>query len=76
MHEGLKAKSLINSLLHKQLPGDNVGFLDLVKGDALKTRIRKHHKDREGLRDFPAGPVVKTPHSQCCRHRFNTWSGN
>ena len=27
-------------------------------------------------RDFPAGPVVKTPCSQCKGHRFNSWSGN
>ena len=26
------------------------------------------------MRDFPGGPVVKTPHSQC--RGFNVWSGN
>ena len=28
------------------------------------------------FRDFSGGPVVKTPHSQCRRHRFNSWLGN
>ena len=27
-------------------------------------------------RDFPGGPVVKTPHSQCRGHRFNPRLGN
>ena len=26
--------------------------------------------------DFPGGPVVKTPHSQCRGPRYNSWSGN
>ena len=28
------------------------------------------------LRDFPGGPVVKTPCSQCRGHGFDPWSGN
>ena len=28
------------------------------------------------VRDFPDGPVAKTPHSQCKGPRFNPWSGN
>ena len=27
-------------------------------------------------RDFPGGPVVKTPSFQCRGHGFNPWSGN
>ena len=27
-------------------------------------------------RDFPGGPVARTPRSQCRRPRFNPWSGN
>ena len=27
-------------------------------------------------RDFPGGPVAKTPHSQCSGPGFNPWSGN
>ena len=27
-------------------------------------------------RDFPAGPVAKTPHSQCRGSRFSPWLGN
>ena len=26
--------------------------------------------------DFPAGPVVKTPHFQCREHWFHPWSGS
>ena len=29
-----------------------------------------------GKEDFPGGPVVKTPSSQCRGHRFDPWSGN
>ena len=28
-----------------------------------------------GFRDFPGGPVAKTPHSQCRGPRFTPWSG-
>ena len=27
-------------------------------------------------RDFPGGPVAKTPHSQCRAAGFDPWSGN
>ena len=27
-------------------------------------------------RDFPGGPVAKTPHAQCRGPRFHPWSGN
>ena len=27
-------------------------------------------------RDFPGGPVFKTPGVHCRRHRFDPWSGN
>ena len=27
-------------------------------------------------RDFPGGPVAKTPHSQCRGPRFKPWSGS
>ena len=29
-----------------------------------------------GVGDFPGGPVVKTPCSQCRGSRFDPWSGN
>ena len=33
--------------------------------------------DRKGRAwDFPGGPVVKTPHSQCRGLGFDPWSGN
>ena len=31
---------------------------------------------KKSLRDFPAGPVIKTPCSQCRGHRFGPWLGN
>ena len=31
---------------------------------------------RRRQRDFPGGPVVKTPCSQCRGPRFDPWSGN
>ena len=35
----------------------------------------KHSKDTHS-RDFPGGPVAKTPHSQCREPGFEPWSGN
>ena len=37
--------------------------------------IPKAKKFREG-RDFPGGPVVETPQSQCRGPRFHPWAGN
>ena len=28
------------------------------------------------IRDFPGGPLVRTPRSHCRGHRFDPWSGN
>ena len=41
-------------------------------------RKRKMGKVIEGhvKRDFPDGPVAKTPHSQCRGPRFDPWSRN
>ena len=36
------------------------------------SNISQKEKDR----NFPAGPTVKTPHSQCRGPGFNPWSGN
>ena len=33
-------------------------------------------KDCAKFRDFPGGPVVETPCSQCRGHEFHPWSGN
>ena len=39
--------------------------------------ITELHKCTSELsRDFPGGPVVKTPHSQCRGPGFDPWSGN
>lgn len=45
MQEGVKAKALISSLLNIAALR-KLGFLDLVKRSALKTRNRKHPKAR------------------------------
>ena len=34
------------------------------------------HKSKVRRRDFPGGPVVKTPRFHCRERRFNPWSGN
>ena len=39
---------------------------------ALPTVLFNKEKDR----DFPGGPVVETPRSQCRGARFSPWSGN
>ena len=43
-------------------------------GAEVNVQLRCHLK-HEG-RDFPGGPVVKTPHFQCGGCRFDPWSGN
>ena len=39
-------------------------------------KSRTVHAIKEGERDFPGGPVAKTPHSQCRGPGFDPWSGN
>ena len=41
-----------------------------------KTQIRPCHSLLKFFRDFPGGPVAKTPHFQCRAPRFDSWSGN
>ena len=45
---------------------------------ALATQeiIDRKLKLKVDARDFPGGPVAKTPHSQCRGPRFDAWSGN
>ena len=41
--------------------------------------IRKNseeHQKAQRSREFPGGPVVRIPRSNCQGHRFNPWSGN
>ena len=40
-----------------------------------KGTMKKRGKSDAG-RDFPGGPVAKTPCSQCRGPRFDPWSGN
>ena len=41
----------------------------------LICRLTKQ-RAQKGVRDFPGGPVVKTPHFHCRGCRFHPWSGN
>ena len=36
---------------------------------------REKRVEKNGTEDFPCGPVVKTPRSQCRGHGFDPWSG-
>ena len=44
-------------------------------GIVLKVGNRIHHLETD-FRDFPRGPVVKTPHSHYRGRGFNPWLGN
>ena len=44
------------------------------KYKAIISRITGSYQKGEGG-DFPGGPVVKAPHSQCRGHTFDSWSG-
>ena len=50
------------------LPSESVYEIDLVQ----KCEVKKKKK----ARDFPGGPVAKTPCCQCRGPEFNHWSGN
>ena len=47
-----------------------------VKGSGAFKGGRPGFKSKLHHWDFPAGPVAKTPHSQCKGTRFDPWSGN
>ena len=40
----------------------------------LASTLEHHSTHEKAFGDFPGGPVVKTPCSQCWRHGFNPWS--
>ena len=48
------------------------GNLIYSKSTGLNVNLIQKHP----CRDFPGGPLVKNPHSQCRGPRFNPWSGN
>ena len=48
--------------------GPEVSFRD------TESSVREYGKRTE--RDFPGGPVVRTPRCHCREPRFNPWSGN
>ena len=39
-------------------------------------KMKKQQKQNWPDRDFPGGPMAKTPHSQCRKPGFHHWSGN
>ena len=51
-----------------------------TKGDQLNNLIKPHNvilcSHEKWITDFPAGPVAKTPYSQCRVPGFNPWSRN
>ena len=46
------------------------------KGATNPIIMTVNFKNENNSRDFPAGSVTKTPHSQCRGPRFDSWSGN
>ena len=40
------------------------------------TKITQSYETKANILDFPAGPVVKTLHSQCRDPGLDPWSGN
>ena len=43
---------------------------------STSTQFHPIPTSKRTIRDFPGGPVAKTPYSQCRGHRFNPWSEN
>ena len=50
--------------------------MDGRKGGYLAGWMIAGREERKEGRDFPGGPAVKTPHSQCMGPGFDPWSGN
>ena len=46
---------------------------DSGTGTSIPLQIQPEHNK---VRDFPGGPVAKTPYSQCRGPEFDPWSGN
>ena len=60
-----------------RLHASNGGGTGLIPGQLTKIpRAKKKKKLSKKIRDFPGGPVAKTPCSQCRGPRFDPWSGN
>ena len=57
----LNYQQIKSKFLKNDLPYRGVRLLLFTKGE---------------MREFPGGPVVRTPHFHCRGHRFNPWSGN
>ena len=49
---------------------------DLRQKTKVLMQLKSNIKILINLKDFPGGPVVKTPCSQCRGPGFDPWSGN
>ena len=66
---------MIISINEEKIWQDSVFFYDKNSQQTeYRGYVPQHNKGH--LRDFPGGPVVKTPRSQCREPGFNPWSGN
>ena len=70
IYKQFESKRMRKKAYHANSTHKKVGVAILISDKIqFKTKIYS-------LRDFPGGPVVKTPHSQCRGHGFHPWSGN
>ena len=51
-------------------------ILKEVGQDPVKSTVEELALNKREAQDFPGGPVVKTPRSQCEGPGFDPWSGN
>ena len=54
-------------------------YVQRIKGSTvyeLRENIMTKIQKRASLREFPDGPVVRTPCFHCKEHGFDPWSGN
>ena len=59
------------------MPGTVLGSRDSGQQNRLlQANLSAFHASEPNPRDFPGGPVAKTPHSQFRGPRFHPWSGN
>lgn len=62
---------------HRDLKGRRRRVRTQERGEVLKRQKKRGRELRKSKkRDFPGGPVAKTPLSQCRSPRFSPWSGH
>jgi len=65
--------------LERQFAEWEKGFTNDVSDKGLISQIHKEFiqtSKKQTTRDFPGGPVARTPRSQCRGPRLDPWSGN